>query len=195
MKQNNPTYKSKLLYGLIVIVPLAAIVVVLEKIVELLNMLAKSLGLDSSLSAGLVIVLALAGLILLCYGVGSLVHTRIGGWSFDKFEKLLLSQIPGYRIVKNVFIGVSGENVKAYKPALIKLGPDGVAVFGYIMEYNENGSITVYVPNSPVLTIGAIYIVEENRVTLLDSGHLTMINCISEWGIGSSKVVGATQLK
>lgn len=177
------------------IVPIAAIVVVLARIVELIELLAKSLGLDSFLSAGLVIVLALAGMILLCYGVGSLVHTRIGSLSFDKFEKLLLTKIPGYRIIKNIFIGVSGENVKAYKPALIKLGPDGAAVLGFIMEYNENGTITVFVPHSPVLTVGTIYIVEENRVTPLESGHLTMINCLSEWGTGSSKVLGTTEMK
>ena len=34
---------------------------------------------------------------------------------------------------------------KLIKPALIKLGPDGAAVFGFIMEYNENGTITVFV--------------------------------------------------
>ena len=118
MKQTNPTYKTKLLYGLIVIVPIAAIVVVMARIVELIELLAKSLGLDSFLSAGLVIVLALAGMIILCYGVGSLVHTRIGSWSFDKFEKLLLTKIPGYRIIKNIFIGVSGENVKAYQTCI-----------------------------------------------------------------------------
>lgn len=177
------------------IVPIAAIVVVMAKIVELIELLAKSLGLDSFLSAGLVIVLALAGMIILCYGVGSLVHTKIGSWSFDKFEKLLLTKIPGYRIIKNIFIGVSGENVKAYKPALIKLGPDGAAVFGFIMEYNENGTITVFVPHSPLLTVGTIYIVEKNRITLLESGHLAMINCLSEWGTGSSKVLGTTEMK
>lgn len=177
------------------LVPIAAIVVVLARIIELIEMLAKSLGLDSYLSISLVIVLALAGIILICYGVGSLVHTRIGSWSFDKFEQLLLTKIPGYRIIKNTFIDVSGENVKAYKPALIKLGLDGAAVLGFMMEYNENGTITIFVPNSPVLTVGTIYIVEENRVTPLESGHLAMINCLSEWGTGSNKVLGTTEMK
>ena len=177
------------------IVPIAAIIVVLARIVELIEMLAKSLGLGSFLNAGLFIVLALAGITLLCYGVGSLVHTRIGSWSFDKFEKLLLTKIPGYRIVKNIFIGISGENVKAYKPALIKLGPDGAAVLGFIMEYNQNGTVTVFVPHSPVLTVGTIYVVEKNQATLLDSGHIAMINCLSEWGTGSNKVLGNTEMK
>ncbi|NNK96813.1 MAG: DUF502 domain-containing protein [Desulfobacterales bacterium] len=195
MKQTNPTYKTKLFYGLLVIVPIAAIIVVLAKIIELIELLAKSLGLDSYLSTSIVIVLALAGIILLCYGIGSLVHTRIGSWSFDKFEQLLLTKIPGYRIIKNIFIDVSGENVKAYKPALLKLGSDGTAVLGFIMEYNENGTTTVFVPHSPVLTVGTIYVVENNRVTPLESGHLAMINCLSEWGTGSSKVLGTTEMK
>jgi len=173
---------------------MAIILIVLVKLVELLNKLSKAVGLESALSAFVLILLVITGFVLLCYGAGSLVHTKVGGWSFDKFEKLILAQVPGYRIIKNIIIGVSEEKVKSYKPALIQLGPKGTAIMGFVMEENGNETITVFVPNSPVLTMGNIYIVEKNRVTLLESGYLDMFNCISEWGTGSGKVVGTVNI-
>jgi len=190
MKKSNPNIKTKLIYGVIVIIPLAIITIVLVKVIELLEIVAKAIGIDSSFGAGLTIILALVFLLLVCYVVGALVHTKIGAWSFGAFEEKLLLQIPGYRIISNVLKGFAEEETNAYQPALIQLGLPGTSVLGFVMDENHNDTLTVFVPSIPAITIGALYIVERSRVTLLDISHLEIVNCMTEWGMGSNKFIG-----
>jgi len=37
------------------------------------------------------------------------------------------------------------------------------------MEENDNGSMTVFVPSSPAITVGTVYIVKRSRVTILET--------------------------
>ena len=194
MKAAAPKFKTKLIYGLFVIVPLAVIVVVLAKLVEILEIVTKTIGLHSNFGAGLAVILALVFLLALCYGAGVLIHTQIGAWSFNKFEQSVLLQIPGYKIISNILKGFAEEQIEAYRPALIQLGQAGTAVLGFVMEENDNKTVTVFVPSVPAIAVGKLYIVEQNRVTLLDASHLDVVNCITEWGVGSSKVVGNVEL-
>ena len=128
MKKSKPNFKTKLVYGLIVIVPVAVIIVILAKLIELLDKVAKTVGLHSTLGAGLAIFLSLILLLVICYGIGVLVHTKIGSLSFNKFEQSVLLQIPGYRIISNILKGFAEEQVETYQPALIQLGQAGTAV-------------------------------------------------------------------
>lgn len=181
--------KVKLFYGVLVVVPLVLCVVLISYLVEKLGKLTTILGLESWLSTTVLLFLVVFGLLITCYLVGSLVQTRLGMWSFEKFETYLLTQVPGYRIIKNVVMGVSGNSVKQNKPAVVNIGPDGVEVLGFVMEENDNGTLTVFVPTSPVITVGNIYILEPSRVRFLQIGHFDTIACISEWGVGSSEIL------
>jgi uncharacterized membrane protein len=192
MRQKNPDFKAKLIYGLLVIIPFAVLIVIIAKLIDILELIAKAVGLQSATGAGLAVILALFILLGLCYGVGSLVHTKIGDLSFEKFEKTLLQQIPGYSIVRNILRGFTGEQIEAYKPSMIQLGLPGTAVIGFVMEENDNGTITVFVPNVPAIAVGALHIVDRERVTLLEASQLETITCISEWGIGSNKLIRKT---
>ena len=58
------------------------------------------------------------------------------------------------------------------------------------MEENDNGSVTVFVPSSPAITIGTIYIVDRSRVTPLEVSMIDVVDCISQWGIGSGRIIG-----
>ena len=112
-------------------------------------------------------------------------------WSLSKFEGAILNQVPGYQIVANIAKGFSGSEA-SYPPALIELQESGVAAFGFVMEEHENGQVTVYVPTAPVLTVGAIYLVARDRITLLDAAATEVVDCISQWGMGSKKIVAGT---
>ncbi len=192
MKKSNSNFKTKLLYGFLVVLPVSAVIVVIVMLVEVLEKVAKSIGLQSTLGAGLAIILVFFFLLAVCYGVGVLVHTQIGILSFEKFEKILLAQIPGYGIIKTILKGFTGEQVEAYRPAMIQLGLPGTAVLGFVMEENDNDTITVFVPSTPSVALGVLHIVEKTRVTFLGASHLEIVNCITEWGVGSNKVIGNT---
>ncbi|MCP4406490.1 MAG: DUF502 domain-containing protein [Gammaproteobacteria bacterium] len=188
MTEKKSVFKTNIIYGLIFLVPLAVIILAMAKIVEFLRGIAEPLGYQGIFIGAIVAAVTLAFFLGFCFVVGAFVRTRIGAWSFDKLESMILQQIPGYEIVGNVLKGFT-KNQEAYSAVTVQLHGPGTAVFGFVMEKHENGRLTVFLPSSPALTVGSIIVVESSLVTFLEAGAKDLANCISQWGIGSSKVL------
>jgi len=193
MKETKSVFRTNVIYGLLVMVPTGIIVLLLEKVVEILESIAKPLQLQSATSVIGAMILALLMVLLLCFVVGAFVRTRLGAWSFDRFERTILKQIPGYEIISNALKGFVDKKT-AYRAALVRLYGPGTGVLGFVMEENNNGSITVFVPSVPALTVGSLHIVDRERVTMLEAGSIDVTTCISKWGIGSQKILGSAHL-
>ena len=168
---------------------MAVLLLLLAKLVEILQTLAAWLELESTLGAGLAILGAVLVLLLVCLGVGAMVRTRIGAWSFEKIEQTVLQRVPGYELVGNILKGFAKDK-DAYPAVMVSLHGPGTAVFGLVMEEQSNGILTVFVPTAPALTVGTLHLVSRDRVTFLDANAVEVANCISQWGIGSEKVLG-----
>ena len=176
-------------YGLLIIVPAAVVFLFLVKLTDMLQQVATPLGLESSFGAAIaltiVVVIAVLAVVSISWIVGSLMHRVL---SYEKFESAILNDIPGYQIIANIAKGFStGET--SYPPALVELHGPGVAVLGFIMEEHPDGQLTIYVPSVPVLTVGNIFLVARERITPLQAGAKEVADCISQWGIGSNKIV------
>jgi len=191
MKKSKYVFKTNVIYGLLVLVPAAIIFLLLVKIVEILEKMAVPLNLESTTGVIVAIMLGILLLLLLCFVIGSFVRTRIGSWPLERLERKVLNQIPGYQIISNVLKGFV-EKRTAYPAAMVRLYGPGTAVLGFIMEENENGSLTVFVPSAPTLTVGSLHVVDRERVTILEAGGMDVTNCISQWGIGSQNILGST---
>jgi uncharacterized membrane protein len=177
------------IYGLIVIVPIGVVFLLLVKLTEILEKVAAPLGLESNFGAAIALVIAIfaAALLVLLVGwiVGSIMRRLV---SYQKFETTILNQVPGYQIIANIAKGfVEGE--VSYPPALVELHGPGVHVIGFVMEEHAYDRVTVYVPSVPVPTVGNIYVVKRERLTILDARGTDVTDCFSQWGIGSGKIV------
>jgi hypothetical protein len=42
--------------------------------------------------------------------------------------------------------------------------------------------------------LGSLHIVDREQVTILEAGSMDVTNCISQWGIGTKKILGPTHL-
>ena len=180
--------KKNITYGLIVLIPVAIIVLLLAKIVEVLEAVGKPLGLESMLSTAIAIAVGVLLLLALCFVVGALVRSRRMGLSFERIEAAVLSKVPGYDVLGSVLKGFA-DNQSRFPPVLVQLFGPGTAVFGMIMDENEDGSLTVFVPASPALTVGVVHVVAPDRITRLEAGISDVTGCVSQWGIGSRKVL------
>ena len=192
MKNSKSWFKTNLGYGLVVIVPLAILLLLLAKIVELLQMAAAAMELETALGAGAAIVLAFALVLLACVGIGAIVRTRLGTMSFQKVEQMLLRHIPGYELLGNILKGFAKDQ-SVYPAVMLQLHGPGSAVFGLVMEEHDNGVLTVFVPSAPALTVGTLHVVEKDRVTFLETSPVDVANCISQWGIGSGQALGGAR--
>ena len=189
MKTKKSMLRTNIIYGLLAIIPLAIIVMLLAKIVEILHKVAKPLGLQSTVHAGLAFIIGFLFLLLLCFAVGALVRTQIGAWSFERIESKVFDKIPGYEIIKNVLKGFAEKKV-AYPVAMVRLYGSGTRVLGFVTEENDNNSVTVFVPSSPAITVGSLYVVDREQVTILEAGAKDFVDCVSTWGVGSRELIG-----
>ena len=187
-KQKSYAFAKNTIYGLLVITPLAVIFLFMMKLVEVLEKLAIPLGLESGAGVIAVFVIAIVLVLLIGYIVGSTVNRLI---TFDQFEESLLKKLPGYEIISTIVKGF-GKGESGYPAALVKLSSSEAAVFAFVMEENDNDLITVFVPSTPALTVGTVYVVNRESVTLLESTASDMMNCVSQWGIGTKKLLGNT---
>ena len=174
-------------YGLCVIIPLVIVGLVFVKLAEILEKVAKPLGLDSYLGATLVIVIAVLVMLLACFLIGLIVQKVL---SFNTFEEKVLNQIPGYKIIATIAKGFgNSSDTKAFPSVMFDLYGSGAAVLGFIMEEHDDGLFTVFVPSSPVLTIGNVYIAKAEQLSLLDAKGQDVADCLSKWGIGSKNLL------
>jgi len=180
--------KTNITYGLIVLIPVAIIVLLLAKIVEVLETIGKPLGLHSLTGTAIAIALGILLLLALCFVVGASVRSRRTGISFERIEAMLLSKVPGYEVLGSVLKGFADDQ-RSFPPVLINLYGPSAAVFGMIMEENEDGTLTVFVPASPALTVGVVHVVAPDLVTRLEASVADVTGCVSQWGIGSRKVL------
>jgi len=185
-------FKTNFAYGLIAVIPLAILALLLVEVVGLLQKLAAALGLDSALGAGAAVAAGLLLLVLVCLGVGIAVRTRLGSWSFRKFEELILQRIPGFELIGNILKGFA-KDADAYPAVMLHLHGPGSAVLGLVMEKHENGVLTVFAPSTPALTVGTVHLVEPDRVTYLEASTVDLANCLSQWGVGSGQALGGTR--
>ena len=192
MKKSKNWFRTNLGYGLVVIVPLAVVLLLLAKVVELLQKAAAAMELESALGASVAIVLAIVLVLLACVAVGAIVRTRLGTLSFKKVEQVLLQHLPGYELLGNILKGFAKDQ-SAYPAVMLQLHGPGTAVFGLVMEEQDNGVLVVFVPSAPALTVGSVHVVERDRVTFLETNPVEMVNCISQWGVGADKALGGAR--
>ena len=179
--------RTNTLYGILVLIPVAAFALVAYYVYGLWKTamvpIAEQLKLSTIESQLLAIGLALLFLLIVCFFMGTIVRTRLGAWTYETLEKRVLNHLPGYGVVATLLRGFA-DNTEAYQPAVVSLMPNSAAVLGFVMEDKGGPQLTVFVPSAPLMTVGQIYLVQREDVRLLSGTTIDAANCISQWGVG-----------
>jgi uncharacterized membrane protein len=102
-------------------------------------------------------------ILILCFLVGIVLHTRIGEAVETRVEKSLLRKIPGYTLFRSLTRQLVGENQEsAWKPALAEI--EDALVPAFIIDELDDGRFTVFVPSVPTPMTGVVYILNAERV-------------------------------
>ena len=133
--------------------------------------------------------LALLLVLLLCFGVGVLVRTQLGGVIRDRLQALF-GRVPGYTLFRSMtkrLAGKTDENV--WTPALVEI--EDALVPGFIIEEHDDGRLTVFVPSVPTPLAGAVYVLDRSRVHVVDVPFTQALKTFSHWGTSSKELVAA----
>lgn len=132
---------------------------------------------------------ALIILVLIIIISGWLSRSAFGVMFGNKIEDIVSKIIPGFSVVKQLFMDPKEmfEN-KKIKSALALI--DDAWLFAFILEEkNDADLLVVYVPSSPLPTSGNVYLMKEEQIKRLDISVKETVTCITQLGIGSSKIL------
>jgi uncharacterized membrane protein len=137
--------------------------------------------------------LSLLVVLIACFFVGAAVRTRAGQVVRERMEMSFFGRLPGYALFRSLTQRLAGERGESdenvWKPALAEI--EDALVPAFIVEELDDGRFTVFVPSVPTPFAGAVYILNRERVHLIDIPFTQAIQSVSRWGSGSKDLVAA----
>ena len=192
MKKVISFVKTTALGGLVVMVPLAILIIVLLQIlsfaVDLTAEIAQLLPFEFLTNPAVLVALGILSVVALCFVTGLLLQTSPGNAIKQRLDTFLEERVPLYGMIQAITRQFVGIDDKHLMPAEIDLHGSGTRVLGFVVEQLDDGRYCVYVPDSPVLTVGRIYIVGEDQITRLPGATRATVDAITQWGGGTRQI-------
>jgi uncharacterized membrane protein len=182
--------KTTVIGGLVVILPVAVLLVLLERVVVAVRAALAPLAAYLPVTVLLPALVATLILVAACFFAGLAVRTRLGRTVGGVIERSVLERVPGYALLRSVSRRVvGGEEGGPFAAALAEMG--GGLVPCFLVEEHEDGSDTVFVPVVPTPTVGSVYILPRALVHRVDVPFRKAVKCVTQWGAGSGELLRA----
>jgi uncharacterized membrane protein len=190
-------FKATMIGGVFVLVPFVLLVYVMAEALAVatstIRPLLEWLPIKSVGGVSLAFVVAVAAVILLCFLAGLVAHTAIAKWLVRAVESAILSNLPGYSLVKSMGEGVVGRASGEGRTAVLVKFDDSSQI-GFLMDRLPDGSLVVFVPNVPSPWSGRLHIMEPGRVKVLTIPIRDVVEKVQRMGIGlGSSLAEATR--
>jgi uncharacterized membrane protein len=192
MKRLIEFIKTTAIGGVVVIVPMAILTIVIgdtfKKLIEVTKPLTENMPF-SPLTNSIMAVLAVAVLIIAIFFIaGLLLNTFWGKVAKNWFETKIFERIPMYSTLKGLTQSFAGIESSDFPVAEVDLYGSNSRVLGIVIESLPDDRLMVYIPTSPLVTVGQLYIVPKDCVKELDASLLNTIECISQMGLEVGKL-------
>lgn len=176
--------KTTLIGGILLIIPLYFSIILLMKAFSVLTQLVSPITSHITGIHEFKNLLAILIAIIVCFVAGVIVRTAPGLKAKNIFEHKLLERIPGYTIIRGLTARIAGKQTdETFAVALVKL--EDALCLAFVIEEHEDGAFTVFVPSIPTPAVGAVYIMERDRVHFVDVPFTKAAAVISKWGAGA----------
>jgi uncharacterized membrane protein len=178
--------------GVLFLAPFVILVILFNKAHEIIRALVKPvadwLPFGSLIGLETPRILAFLLLVAVCFAAGILARTVIAARLVKWLETALLSNLPGYRFMKDLGEEYTGtDSTGGHESVLIRF--DDSHQLGFLVERLPGGRTVVFVPGAPRPWNGSVHIVEESRVEALDSSAREAVKCLQQLGAGAGKLV------
>ena len=196
MKRIKDFFKTSLLGGMVVILPVAILFFVFNWIFNLVrNMIQPLTNLvmtKSQIQEILAAILVIAVILTLCFVIGVFVRTSLGKWIYHTLENRILKVAPGYSLIKETVMQFLGSKKSPFSSvALAQIFGNETLVSAFVTDTHSDGSYTVFVPTGPNPTSGNIYHLEGRFVHPVDVPVEDTMRSILSCGAGSTKLIKA----
>jgi uncharacterized membrane protein len=185
--------KTTAIGGVLFLLPLIVIGALVGQVVPIILTIAEALGdiipLKTPAGIALLVLLALATVLLLCFAAGLLARRSFGRRISEGFEKGLLMLFPRYAILRDQMAGTIGgdETKPQMKPVLASL--NNSSRLGFEIERSDDGLVTVYLPGSPDPWSGSVVFLKADRIQRPDIEFGDAVAIFEQLGRGSASLL------
>jgi uncharacterized membrane protein len=184
--------RDLLVDGALLALPLGAAAYLLFKVIVLLKKLlgpvAHLLPEGHLFGIAAVEIAAILVLLLALVALGVFARSALGRRIGETLDKVVLSKVPGYQIIKAIASDVAGaEDESGLRPALVSF--DDNTVLGFIVEKSAAGDqLTIFIPGAPSSGAGSVVLMPRERVQVLDVPTSGATKTMKQRGIGLQKL-------
>ena len=195
MKRLREFFKSTVVGGLLVLLPLTifvyALVWVFNLVHKAISPLTKIIMETSTMQVIIADVVAIGLLVLVCFLVGMVVRTRLGRWMYALIESRLLRRTPGYSMIKETVSQFLDKDKQSpfSSVALARIFESDTLVSVFVTDRHADGSYTVFMPTGPNPTSGNIYHLGAENVFPVDVSVEDAMRSIISCGAGSATLI------
>ena len=133
-------------------------------------------------------VVALALLLLLCFGAGLLARAAVGRAFADRFEERLQMLYPRYSVIKAMSQGLHGAlGQRVLKPVMARF--DDHELIAFDIERLDDGRVVLYLPGAPDAWSGSVVLVPAERVQPLDIDPAQLARSMQRLGLGTAALL------
>lgn len=188
--------KTTVIGGLVVIVPLAILVFfvgdAVNSLIEVTRPLTAGLPFGPLVNALIAVLVVAVIIVAICFVAGFLLSTFWGRTAKEWLEKKVFERIPMYTTLRGLTQRFAGIENADYPIVEADLYDSDSRVLGVLVDELPDGRYMVYVPSSPMVTIGQVHILPASRVTKMDLSMAETIGCLSQLGLEAGKMYALT---
>ncbi|MBL7048109.1 MAG: DUF502 domain-containing protein [Nitrospira sp.] len=199
MKRLHDFFKTSIIGGIVVILPVAIMIFLLtwlfglvtDMIQPLTNYVMKIMMIPQ-LEEILADIMVIGTILLACFLLGAIVRTKFGTFLHNTLEERILKIAPGYTLIKETIKQFLGNNKTPFSEvALVQIFGNETMVTAFITDSHTDGSFTVFVPTGPNPTSGNICHVPAKYVHRVNASVEDTMKSILSCGAGSGKLIGS----
>lgn len=194
--------KATLIGGVFILVPVMLVVYLVGEALgfayRTIQPLMRHLPFSTVRGNSLAFLVAIGVVVAICFVAGLLAKTRLAQWLVAKIESAILSNLPGYSLIKAMGEGMVGLDSPSGRKAVLVRFIDRQQV-GIVMDETGGAGPTdelvVFVPNVPSPWTGTLHVVPRSQTEPIPVPLRETIESLQKLGIGLSRVLARPQEK
>ena len=199
MKSGAEFFKATLIGGLVALVPVALLVFLVTSVVPVVIEVAAVLERFLPFGAFWNLLIATVGsaliLLAICFFTGLALLTGPGDALRRKVNGLLERIIPLYGAARRLAERMTGTDGDDFLPVTVDLSGAGALSLGFLIENVPGDRCAVFIPMAPMPAMGNVVIVDRARVERIHAPMPEAFGVISEWGVGSGKLLDSVSVE
>jgi len=192
MKKIISFIKTTFVGGLFFIVPIVLLIFIFGKVIEILRKIVAPIAEKISITLfgqhAISRIIALIIIIMVCFIAGLLAKTKKASELKEWVEDNILSNIPGYSLLKGMGESAAGLESKNLKEVVL-VDVEEVWQIGFLMERLDDDLNAVFLPGAPNPMSGDVVFVKWDRLKIIDISGISAMKIAKKLGIDSKAIL------